>query len=43
MMLELAPDNNRSNQHYHEWLKPGALLYTSFTAALVTYPKKPEE
>ena len=39
---EVKFHNYRSKQKYHKWVKPGSFLYTSLTAALVTYKRKPE-
>ena len=41
--VEIKFHNYRSKQPYNKGLKPGSFLYMSFTAALVTYLKKPEE
>ena len=39
--VEIRFHTYRSKQQYHRWLKPGTFLCMSFTAALVTYQKKP--
>ena len=40
--IEVKFHNYRSKQKYHKWVKPSSFLYTSLTAALVTYKRKPE-
>ena len=40
--VEITFHNYRSKQPYHRRLKPKSFLYLSFTAALVTYQRKPE-